>query len=100
MRQYTRDLRLHNHLAQIRQRSKCELDDMFDLLLTPLDRVSEYKVFLDKLCTLADSRKTMDYEYLRKAARRIGRIVSYVEKYKYWIFNRSEMNRVQRFLHN
>jgi len=98
MRQYARDQRLHNYLAQIRQRSKCELEDMFDLLLYPLDRVSDYKVFLDKLCKLADEGQQVDYEYLSKAARRIGRISNYIEKYKYWIFNRSEMNRVQRFL--
>jgi len=98
MRQYTRDKKLHNYLAQIRQRSKCVLEDMFDLLLFPLDRVSDYKVFLDKLCELADEKQTLDYEYLTKAARRIGRIADYIDKYKYWIFNRSEMNRVQRFL--
>jgi len=98
MRLYSGDKKLWKLMQRIKRRSKRESDDMVDLLLAPLDRISEYREFLDKLHELADSDQRSPYELISKAARRIGRVSLYIEKYKHGIVNRSEMNKVQQFL--
>jgi len=49
MRKYTRDKKFHKCLEHIKRKSIRPNDDMTDLLLVPLDRISDYKQFLDKL---------------------------------------------------
>ena len=49
MRRYLLDQTLHKHLASLRQQSGRKKDDMVGLLLVLLERILEYKVFLDKL---------------------------------------------------
>merc|ERR1719320_1164470 len=73
-------------------------DNMIDLLLKPLERILEYREFLERLLSWADRKQTSDFEILGKATRRIGRLANYIEKYKYGIYNKNEMNKVQRFL--
>jgi len=98
MRQYTRDKRLIKCLRQIKITSSRKKDDMVDLLLVPLDRITDYKDFLNTLYGWADKTHKIDYEFLGKASRRIGRIANYIDQYKYGISNRNEMNKVQCFL--
>lgn len=98
MRKHLRDKNLHKHLAQIRQRSRRKRDDMVDLLLVPLDRIMACKQFLDKLTAWGDKAQNDDFVILAKAMRRIGRVANYMERYKYGISNRNEMNKVQQFL--
>jgi len=100
MRNYTRDKRLWKCLKQIKRKSARKKDDMIDLLLVPLDRITDYRDFLTTLYGYADKSHKTDYEYLGKASRRIGRIARYIEEYKYGISNRHEMNKVQCFLGN
>jgi len=98
MRKYLLDKTLYKHLATLRARSGRKKDDMVGLLLIPLDRLLEYKKFLDKLNEWADTTQTEDFTSLSKATRRIGRVAKYTEKYKYAIANRHEMNKVQQYL--
>jgi len=84
-------------MALVRERSTRKNDGMIDMLLTPLERMVEYKVFLDKLYSWTDPRRVVDYEFLGKASRRIGRVASYIEKYKYGIYNQNEMIKLQKF---
>merc|ERR550534_2795480 len=60
--------------------------------------MSDYKEFLSTMHEWADQTQPAPYEVVSKATRRFGRLVSYIEKYKLGIFNRSEMNKVQQFL--
>jgi len=69
-----------------------------DLFLTPLERMSDYKRFLDQLYEWGDTSQKADYEFLGKAARRIGRIADHIERYRYGIYNRNELNKVQTFV--
>lgn len=71
---------------------------MMDLVVTPLDRMRDYRDFLDGLYRFADKAQDSDYTFLGKASRRIGRIVDWIEMYKHTIINRNEMNKVQQFL--
>lgn len=98
MRKHIHDKKLHRILEKIREKSSRNKDDMVDLLLIPLDRIMDYKEFLDKLHGWADQDKGADYVYLGKAARRIGRIANYIAKHRGGIWNRNEMNKVQQFL--
>jgi len=98
MQMYIRDNKLSICLALVSERSSRQNVDMIDLLLTPLERIREYKNFLDTLLSWTDRSQTTDYEVLGKASRRIGRVAAYIEKYKYGISNQNEMNKVQRFL--
>lgn len=98
MRGYTRDTNLHACLERIRERSMYKGEDMIDLLLVPLKRISEYKEFLEQLHKCADMSKEAEYDYLGKASRRIGRVATYINKYKDGISNRNEMNKIQQFL--
>jgi len=98
MREYTRDMRLHNTLKEIKSRSRRTKDDMTDLLLVPLDRIIDYHDFLNTLYQWADSKQRDDYTFLGKATRRIGRVAKYIETYKHGILNRNEMNKIQTFL--
>jgi len=98
IRKYLRDRNLQKQLAFIRQRSRRKRDDMVDLLLVPLDRIMECKTVLDKLSEWADSEQKDNFSTIRKANRRIGRVANYIERYKYGISNRNEMNKVQLFL--
>jgi len=100
MREHIRDKQLQENLMKIRERSLCKSDDMVDLLLVPLTRIKEYKEFLEQLYEWADESCGLDYEYLGKASRRIGRVANYIEKYKYGIYNRNEMNKIQKFLNH
>jgi len=98
MRRHIHDKKLQKVLDQIREKSRRINDDMVDLLLVPLDRIMDYKQFLDKLHSWADQEKGADYVFLGKAARRIGRVANYIGKHKGGIWNRNEMNKVQQFL--
>jgi len=100
MTEYTSDKNLHRCLKSIKKSSNFQAKDMIDLLLAPLERICEYKVFLDNLLNWADNSRQSDYELISKAARRIGRVVEYIEKYKYGIINHSEINKVQEFVRN
>merc|ERR1719420_1497766 len=86
MREYTRDKNLHKQLTKIRASSIRPKDDMVDLLLVPLDRIQDYKEFLDRLYEWTHQDHP-DYITLGKASRRIGRVAKYIEKYKYGISN-------------
>jgi len=92
------DERLWNRLVEIRKRSRCCSMEFTDLLISPLNRIEDYKIFLDMLYQMADSAQSVDYAYLGKAARRIGRVANYIGEYKYGIINKIEMNRVQLYL--
>lgn len=98
MRQYAADRKLHKVLEQIKEKSTRPKDDMIDLILLPLDRMSDYKAFLDTMNEWANKTQTDSYELVSRAKRRFGRLVGYIEKYKLGIFNRSEMIKVQQFL--
>jgi len=98
MREYIRDTKLHDCMTQIRRQSKRRKDNMIDLLLVPLNRIQEYKKFLDQMYEWGDKSKEADYEFLGKASRRIGRVASYIGQYKHGISNRNEMNKVQLFV--
>jgi len=98
MRKHIRDPRLHGCLLQISCKAIRQNEDMMDLLLTPLERMLDYRDFLNKLYSWGDKSMTTDYDLLGKAARRIGRVAAYIEKYKYGIINQNEMNKVQKFL--
>jgi len=100
MSKYTGDKKLHRCLKSIKKSSRCRATDMIDLLLAPLERICEYKVFLDNLLNWTDKSRNNDYELISKATRRIGRVVEYIEKYKHGIINKSEINKVQEFLRN
>lgn len=97
MSQYVLDRKLHKCLMDIRKRNPKQ-NDMVDMLLYPLNRIIEYNKFLEKLWEFADSREKEKDGYLAKALRKIGRVAKNVERYKYGIFNRNEMNKVQQFL--
>lgn len=71
---------------------------MMDLILSPMNRIKDYKEFIDNLYGLADKTQEPDYLFLGKASRKIGRIVSWIEMYKHNIINENEMNKVQQFL--
>jgi len=98
MREYIHDKKLRKCLDNARLTSRRPNDDLMDLLLSPLDRIKTYWEFLDKLREWADKKQESDYLSIEKAARRIGRIVDWIEKYKHNIINRNEMNKVQQFL--
>jgi len=98
MRKHIRDTALYSSLLNIGERSRRQNDDMVDLLLTPLERMLDYRDFLNKLLSWTDKTMTNDYELFGKASRRIGRVAAHVEKYKYGICNQNEMNKVQKFL--
>jgi len=98
MREYIHDKKLRKCLDQARQTSRRPNDDLMDLLLSPLDRIKTYKEFLDSLREWADKKQESDYGSIETAARRIGRIVDWIEMYKHTIINRNEMNKVQQFL--
>jgi len=99
MRKYIRDQRLVQHVSLIRKRMVMQ-DDLIDLLIKPLNRIGEYKKFLDNLFSWADRGHAIEYELLEKVSRRIGNLATHVGKYKYGIINKNEMNKVQRFLSN
>jgi len=94
---YAGDKVFQKCLKQIRRDSKFQPHDLVGLMLIPLDRIVEYKVFLDNLVALANATKSRS-EYLNKAARRIGRISSYIKKYRSVINNIHEIYRVQIYL--
>jgi len=98
IRDYVHDKNLRKCLNRVRSTSRRPNDDMMDLVLTPLDRISDYKNFLDSLHEYTDKSQKSDYVFLGKASRRIGRIVDHIELYKHTIVNRNEMNKVQQFL--
>jgi hypothetical protein len=91
---YAGDKPLQKCLNQIRKESKFKPYDLVGLMLIPLDRIIEYKVFLQNLTAVADKSHS-SFEYLSKGARRIGRIALYIEKYRSVIHNMHEMYRVQ-----
>jgi len=98
IRLHSEDKRLYKQMQRIKLSSKRKTDDMVDLLLHPLDRISEYRNFLTKLENWADPSQKDKYELISKAARRMKRVSQYIEKYKHSILNKSEMNKVQLFL--
>jgi len=94
---YAGDTVFQKCLKQIRRDSKFQPHDLVGLMLVPLDRMMEYQVFLDQLVALANKTQS-SCEYLNKAARRIGRISSYIKKYRSVINNMHEIYRVQIYL--
>jgi len=98
MKKYAADRKLHKVLEQIKEKSTRPNDDMIDLLLFPLGRMSDYRAFLDAMYEWANKTQTGSYELVSKAKRRFERLAGYIEKYKLGILNRSEMNKVQQFL--
>jgi len=98
MRQYIWDKNLHSCLMEIKQKSKLPNHDMIDLLLSPLDRMSDYMRFLDRLYEWTDEKQTGAYNLICKAKRRFEKLALYIEKYKIGISNQIEMTRVQQFL--
>jgi len=98
LRVHCGDKRLYKQMRRLKLNSTRKTDDMVDLLLHPLDRISEYGEFLTKLENWADPSQKEKYELIRKAARRVNRVSKYIEKYKHGIVNNSEMIKVQLFL--
>jgi len=98
MRNFIKDTRLQGALVRIAAKSIRPKKEMMDLLLIPLERMLDYRDFLNKLYSWGDRKMLKDYELLGKAARRIGRVAAYIEKYRYGISNQNEMNKVQKFL--
>jgi len=98
MGKYTNDKKLHRFLKSIQKKSIYRSNDMVDLLIAPLERIGEYKLFLDTLLNWADKSRQSDYKLISKAAIRVGGVVEYIEKYKHGIINKSEMIKVQEFL--
>jgi len=98
MRQHIWDKNLHRCLMEIKQKSKLPNHDMIDLLLSPLDRMSDYKMFLDRLYEWTDEKQAGAYNLICKAKRRFEKLAMYIEKYKFGISNQIEMTRVQQFL--
>jgi len=94
---YAGDKAFQKCLSQIRKGSKFKPYDLVGLMLIPLDRIIEYKVFLENLTAIADKLHS-DFEYLSKGARRIGRIASYVQKYRSVIRGMHNIYRVQIYL--
>jgi len=97
IRGYINDENLWKCLASIRQRSKQE-DDMFDLLLIPLDRISEYWKFLESLHEWTDRRHSVEFSTRDRTRRRIARIAKHIERYKHSIKNSCEVHKVQLFI--
>jgi len=98
MSEYVLDKKLHKSVLDIRGRSNPKQDDVIDMLLCPLNRIVEYNQFLEKIWKFADKTEKVKDGYLAKALRKIGKIAKNIERYKYSIFNRNEMNKVQQFL--
>lgn len=98
MGKYTNDKKLHRFLRSLQKKSTYRSNDMFDLLIAPLERIGEYKLFLDTLLNWADKSRQGDYELISKAARRVRAVVEYIERYKHGIINKNEMNKVQQFV--
>lgn len=98
MREYLFDKKLRKALDQARMISRRPKDDLMDLLLSPLDRIKTYKNFINSFRDWADKTQTSEFDFLEKASRRIGRIVTAIGMYKHTIINRNEMNKVQQFL--
>jgi len=98
MGKYNDDKKLHRCLTSIKKKSKYRYIDLVDLLIAPLERICEYKLFLDTLLDWADQTRQSDYDLISKAARRVGRVVEYINKYKPGIINKGEMNRVEVFV--
>merc|ERR550534_356977 len=98
MSEYVLDKRLHKCVLDIRGRSNRKQDDVIDMLLCPLNRIVEYNQFLEKIWEFADNTEKVKDGYLARALRKIGKIAKNIERYKFGIFNRNEMNKVQQFL--
>merc|ERR1719419_690289 len=77
--------------------SKCSPSNLVCLLIVPLDRMLEYKVFLDNLRGMADNTKG-SYKWLDKAARRISRVALHIKKCRGTINNFYEMYRIQVYM--
>lgn len=100
LRKHIFDRKLWKCIGSIRSRSRLTSNDLTDLLITPLDRIIDYQIFLGRLHLWADKAQAAEYEFFAKAARRIGRVAKYIETYRHGVINRSEMNRVQQYLGN
>jgi len=94
---HTGDEELGKCLSKIRKHSKFRPYDLTALLMVPLDRIMEYKLFLDNLLVMAD-KSNETYHYLVKAARRLGRVASWVKANRFVITNLHEIYRVQLYL--
>jgi len=98
LRAHVHDKRLYSCMTKVKKKSSRKWDDLSDLLLVPLGRIWEYKIFLNKLFTWANSSKKAEYDVLGKALRRVGRIADHVDKYRHDILNQCEMNKIQTFM--
>jgi len=95
--EYAGDEILQKSLSDISKNSKCSPSDLVGLLMVPLDRIQEYKMFLDNLKEMADKTKR-SYKWLDKAARRIRRVALHVQKFRTVINNFYEMYRIQVYM--
>jgi len=95
--EYAGDKAFQKCLKEIRRDSSYDHYDLIGLLLTPLSRMLTYRKFLRKLVKMAD-KTNRSYRYLDSATRRIGRVASYIEKYRSVITNLHEIYRVQVWL--
>jgi len=94
---HTGDEELGKCLSKIRKHSKFSPYDLTALLMIPLDRIIEYKLFLDNLLVMAN-KSNETYHYLVKAARRLGRVASWIKANRVVITNLHEIYRVQLYL--
>jgi len=97
MQNYVLNKELHTSLMEIRNESSHPNQDMVDLILEPLERISDYQKLLEQLHNWADQSQLLSFEALDKATRRIGRIAEHIEIHKYGILNKNEMNKAQWF---
>jgi len=95
--EYAGDEVLQKSLSAMSKHSKCRPSNLVCLLIVPLDRMLEYKVFLDNLRGMADNTKG-SYKWLDKAARRISRVALHVKKCRGAINNFYEMYRIQVYM--
>jgi len=100
MREHIGDTRLYFCLLLVRQHSALPNKDMMDLLLTPLERMLDYKNFLYRLLSWSDETQVNEYKLISKAARRVGRVTDNIDRYKFGIFNQNEIIKIQSFLKN
>jgi len=94
---YVGDEVLQKYLKQLRKNSTCRNYSIVGLLVVPLDRISQYKSFLNSLIDIGDTSHK-SYRSLRKATRRICRVTSYIEKYRFVIDNLQDLYNVQEYL--
>merc|ERR1719285_979318 len=100
LRKHIFNKKLQKFMTTIQKQSRHKRKDFVGLLLSPFDRMVDYQIFLDRLLQMADKSQKFEFQYFEKAARRIGRVVKYIETYRHGLINRGEMIRVQQYIGN